>query len=282
MALRLLASAGFNMFVVADDGVLRYYQYEGHGEPNPVPGNYNWADVSGVPIGHGWEDVTWILPYFGSTEIVILAVRDNGDVHWYGWNPDPIVSDWSGTNGWSANSGNIVGHGFDGLEHVVSWGTTFDGGSGLLCVDPDGAMRWYYYEGHGEWDPTGAQGWRPNSGNVIGHKWTGLQRLVGSTDTLFGVTPDGNLHWYRYTGSGVADPTGTQGWDTNSGNSIGNGWNSLTGLTSYTFDQEHHYLFGIEPSGQLRWYEYHGLGEDDPAASIGWHPNSGNVISAGW
>ena len=78
MALRLVASAGFNMFAVDDDGVLRYYQYEGHGEPNPAPGNCNWADVSGVPIGHGWEDVTWILPYFGSTEIVILAVRDNG------------------------------------------------------------------------------------------------------------------------------------------------------------------------------------------------------------
>ena len=32
----------------------------------------------------------------------------------------------------------------------------------------------------------------------------------------------------------------------------------------------------------LRWYSYHGNGEQNPAGDLNWHPNSGSVIAGGW
>jgi hypothetical protein len=41
----------------------------------------------------------------------------------------------------------------------------------IYSVDDDGALTWRRYDGEGEQDPTGSQGWAPNSGNQIGRGW---------------------------------------------------------------------------------------------------------------
>ena len=41
-------------------------------------------------------------------------------------------------------------------------------------------------------------------------------------------------------------------------------------------------LYGVEANGDLRWYRYDGVGQSTPEGSIGWAPNSRNVIGNGW
>lgn len=95
---------------------------------------------------------------------------------------------------------------------------------------------------------------------------------------LYGVEPNGDLRWYRYGGTGEPTPDGRIGWASNSGNTIGNGWQAFKFLCGGGDGT----LFGVERNGDLRWYKYFGSGESDPAGSTGWHPNSGAQIGRGW
>jgi len=44
---------------------------------------------------------------------------------------------------------------------------------------------------------------------------------------VLAIKPDGGLLLYRYTGGGTADRTGPTGWEPNSSNPIGRGWQKL-------------------------------------------------------
>ena len=48
-----------------------------------------------------------------------------------------------------------------------------------------------------------------------------------SSGVVLAIRPDGDLLWYRYTGDGTADQTGAMGWDANSSNPIGRGWQNF-------------------------------------------------------
>jgi hypothetical protein len=181
----------------------------------------------------------------------------------------------------------------------------FYGGNGTVPVDSglprvgvihgvkeNGDLLWYRYNGRGVHDPSGSQshGWNPNSGNSIGNGWQDFRQLLGCGDgVILGVNQNGDLLWYKYDGNGEHDPSGTRGWHPNSGNPIGNNWQSFrqifvkprAGFSSATNPRRLE-IFGVLPSGDLRWYSYNGEGERDPSGSRGWHHNSGNVIGNGW
>ena len=93
---------------------------------------------------------------------------------------------------------------------------------------------------------------------------------------IYGVLPNGDMVWYSYTGQGESDPTGNNGWVSNSGNRIGNGWQTMRLFCSGNV------IFGVSPNGELRWYSYQGDGTEDVTGATGWDPNSGNVIATNW
>ena len=161
----------------------------------------------------------------------------------------------------------------------------------LYGVEPNGDLRWYRYDGSGQFSPDGSVGWAPNSRNVIGNGWNSFKFLCGGGNgVLFGVEPDGDLRWYRYTaGDGVEDRAGSRGWDANSRNIIGNGWAGFVSLVctpkygpTYRPTQPASTLYAVEPGGVLRWYRYVGDGTADRSGNTGWARNSGNVIGNGW
>jgi len=159
----------------------------------------------------------------------------------------------------------------------------------LYGVEPNGDLRWYRYDGVGQFSPDGSVGWARNSRNVIGNGWNSFKFLCGGGDgVLFGVEPNGDLRWYQYTaGDGVEDRAGSRGWSTNSRNIIGNGWAGFVSLvcTPKAGPTSHNpasTLYGVEPNGDLRWYRYVGDGTEDRSGSTGWAPNSSNVIGNGW
>jgi len=156
---------------------------------------------------------------------------------------------------------------------------TFAVGGAIYTVAPDGALRWYQYNGTGVQDPTGGTGWAPNSGNQIGQGWSaGFRTFFGTQGVIYAVGDNGSLRWYRYDGKGEQNPSGNTGWAPNSGNRIGRGWSA--GFR--TFVGTGRVIFAVADDGALRWYQYDGTGVQDPTGGTGWAPNSGNQIGRGW
>jgi hypothetical protein len=126
------------------------------------------------------------------------------------------------------------------MRHIFYTGNgTAPAGVGLLhvgrffVIDQDGALRYFRYEGSGEQDPTGTNGFVENNpGNVIGNGFHTFRHLFVSpregqtmATTIFAVAENGDLSFFRYSGHGEQDPTGVKGFEgPNQGNQIGNGF----------------------------------------------------------
>lgn len=87
--------------------------------------------------------------------------------------------------------------------------------------------------------------------------------LSGGGGILYLVTADGDLRWFKDD-----HRNGTQGWHSNTGNAIGNGWQltpDATGVDGM--------IYATDEVGQLHWYlDHHRDGTQ------GWAPGTGNVI----
>lgn len=166
-------------------------------------------------------------------------------------------------------------------------GATINGAAPVLyqwfyAITPSGKLTYHAFSDDG--DPTKGK-WDKGSGNPIGTGWGSVLHAVGSNDIVYAVSADGYLRWYKYIGSGAADPSGSsKSWLRNSGNRIGVGWGGVKRVLASqpAADGSPSCLYTIEQNGDLRWFSYAGAGEDDPTASRGWRPNTGNVIGNGW
>ena len=154
---------------VDPEGYLRWYCYQGNGEPD-VTGSRGWHANSGNRIGRGWnfKDM-FVFPAEGHNNVVqLFAVAENGDLHCYGYKGDGQLDPTGGT-GWLPNSGNPIGNGWQGLKRLFG-GVTDEGGFGhvLMVVNGGNDLLWYKYAGNGESDVSGPA---PQSGNRIGANW---------------------------------------------------------------------------------------------------------------
>jgi hypothetical protein len=226
--------------------------------------------------GNGTTPVDSGLPLVG----VMYGVAQNGDLLWYQYQGNG-ESDRSGSTGWHTNSGNPIGNGWQNFRNILGCG---DGV--ILAIQQNGDLLWYKYQGNGESDRSGSTGWHPNSGNPIGNGWQDFRQVFvtpreGMTTSarleIYGVAQDGDLLWYSYHGNGENDRSGNTGWDANSGNPIGNGWQSFRQIFGCG-----DVIFGVQENGDLLWYSYTGNGESNRSGSTGWSPNSGNPIGNGW
>jgi Tachylectin len=268
------------IYVIKSNGDLHWYRYMGDGV-NDVSGATGWHANSGNRIGNGWQNIVEVMGYGDG---VILAVHENGDLLWYKYE-GVGVDDVSGRIGWHANSGNAIGNGWSGFQRVLATPGGPDAQGNVFVVKQNGDLTWYSYSGIGEADRSGASGWHPNSGNPVGNGWSGLRDIVGcDRGRIFAVAENGNLLWYQYSGSGIADVSGATGWVSNSGNPIGNGWSMRTLLAGPRRDNSGFdaALYAVGDDGNMRWYAYGGNGESNVSGNTGWHPNSGNFIGRGW
>jgi hypothetical protein len=262
---------GNTFYAIDGNQVLRWYQYLGKGEDNPAPGNTKWHANSGNPIGNGWGVFKWLQLGTGGT---LLAIRNDGNLYRYRYNGHG-ESDVSGQLGWEPGSSTVIGNGWQNFSHVLMYYNS-GGDFQLIAVETSGDMRSYAYH-H-------TDGWLPGTGQVIGAGWTGFKHLIGTTSVIFGVKPSGDLAWYKF----VPVAPGTPGpWvlEPNSGNVIGNGWQTFTHLVVGGYDNPpatSPTLCGVDARGNMRWYHYHGAGESDPSGALGWSLNSGNIITSSW
>jgi Tachylectin len=218
-----------------------------------------------------------------------LAVNENGDLLYFRYDGDG-EQDPTGTRGFTGpgnNSGNQIGRGFQDFIHLLGCG---DGV--ILGVKSNGDLTYFQYSGNGEEDPTGTLGFEgPNQGNVIGNGFHTMRHMFvsprsGITShpavTIFCVAENGDLLFFRYTGNGEEDPSGTLGFEgANQGNQIGNGFvnfRHIVGIGDRKF-------LAIPENGDLLYFHYTGMGEQDPSGTngfVGEGNNSGNQIGNGF
>jgi hypothetical protein len=270
------------IYGVKQNGDLVWYKYQGHGESDRSGGQH-WNPNSGNSIGNGWGNFRRIL---GCGDGVILAVKENGDLLWYKYNGNG-ESDRSGRSGWHPNSGHVIGNGWQNFRDVFvspNEGRAQSSRLTVYAVAQNGDLLWYSYNGNGESDPSGRLSWHPNSGNTIGSGWQNFRLVFTSGGVIFGVRNDGNLLWYSYHGNGQSDRSGTVGWDANSGNQVGNGWQDFRAVFGGVSDSGGlgYVIYAVARNGDLIWYRYNGNGEADPSGHLRWDRNSGNPIGNGW
>ena len=175
------------------------------------------------------------------------------------------------------------GNGSDGVGGLTHRGVFYG-------VATDGRLTWNAYNGFGAQpdDPAVGPGpqWNANTGNPIGNGFGPMLHMVGcGNGAIMAVHPDGTLRWYQYSGHGEPDSSGGLGWEPNSGNTIGNGWQSmlhLFAIPSSGASGSVIQLLAVNDAGDLLWYGYRGNGEHDPSGAQGWVANSGNQIGNGW
>ena len=197
--------------------------------------------------------------------------------------PDP-----TGANGFAEsgnNSSNPIGNGFGSMLHMVG------GGDGIiLAIPPSGDLTFFRYTGNGEKDESGTLGFEgPHQATVIGngfhtfpHVFVSPREGRATRTTLFVVNEAGDLLWFRYSGDGEHDPSGTLGFEgPNQGNQIGRGFTNfrhIVGVGGGAF-------LAVPENGDLLWFQYTGKGEQDPTGASGFTEpgnNSGNQIGRGF
>jgi hypothetical protein len=275
-------------FGVQRNGDLTFFEYHGNGEEDPTGTLGFEGPHQGTVIGNGFRHFLHML---GGGDGIILGVRDNGDLmFWrYTGNGEP---DHSGAKGFDGpNQGTTIGNGFHTFPHVVvapREGRTTHPHTDLFIVNRRGDLIFFRYTGDGEHDPTGTRGFEgPNQGTQIGNGFTDFRLMTGfGGGAILGVRNNGDLMWYRYTGAGEEDPSGTLGFaENNSGNQIGNGFGHFRHLFGGLTDRggRGRLLFGVRDDGDLLFWRYSGDGEHDPTGTRGFDgPHEGTQIGNGF
>jgi hypothetical protein len=279
--------SGDVILTVEQNGDLRWFMHIGNGKED-VSGSTGWHPNSGNTIGNGFSTYQHIVGV--GRDGIFLVVEENGDLRYFRYQ-GMGEHDPSGSSGFLPNTGNTIGNGWNGLNHITAYPffppEEFDFNQ-IFAAQKDGNLRWFGYSGNGEHDPSGSSGSHPKSQTFIGNGWNNQQFLVASGPVHFTVPrsgPDkGNLLFFRYIGKGEGNVSGSIGWAQNSGNRIGNGWGDLRYLFSGGHPGGHGgtRLFGIRQNGDLIWFNYSGRGEDNVSGNTGFLPNSGNRIGNGW
>jgi hypothetical protein len=272
-------------FAIDEEGFLRFFQYTGRGEQDPT-GALNFLPNSGNIIGNGFGDVLHIL---GGGDGIILAVPPNGALRFFQYTGNG-EQDPTGALGFTANTGNQIGNGFQDMRHLFvspREGHTTSPKTTIFAVKQNGDLHFFQYTGNGEQDPTGTLGFEgPNQGNQIGRGFLNFRHIVGVGGGAFlAVRQDGALLFFQYTGNGEQDPTGTLGFTANTGNQIGNGFQDMRHLFGGSTDIGGfgRIIYAVRQDGALLFFRYNGNGEQDPTGTLGFEsPNEGNQIGNGF
>jgi hypothetical protein len=100
---------------------------------------------------------------------------------------------------------------------------------------------------------------------------------------LYGITPAGNLLWYRHDGSSKGLSIDVAGsWHGPS--TVGTGWQNF----KQVFVGDGNVIYGISSDGSLKWYRHDGFGNglgltlDGSLAPGAWAPGGGETVGTGW
>ncbi|MEV6205164.1 tachylectin-related carbohydrate-binding protein [Streptomyces sp. NPDC051771] len=192
---------------------------------------------------------------------VIYGITPDGDLQWYrhvGWE--------DGTNRWTTGEG---GEYVSGGWNIYR--TVFCGGGGVIYgITPGGDLQWYRHDG---WTD-GSNRWTAGDGGKnVGGGWSFYSTVLSAgRGVIYGITPDGDLHWYRHDGwtDGSNRWTGGASWK------VGSGWDEYKTVFSGGFGV----IYGITPDGDLWWNRHDGWSGPQEKD---WYVSTGeDAVGRGW
>lgn len=215
------------------------------------------------------------LNFFGDDRSM-YAVGFDGPLLWYRDLLRDGGNGLDGERGWDSNSGNQIGIGWNGFEHL------FAGGDGIIYgILESGELLWYRdLVRDGSNGLRGEQGWAPNSGSRINVNWNGFKHVFSGGDgIIYAVRETGELLWYQdLLRDGSNGENGERGWASGSGSQIGIGWNGF----EHVFSGDNGIIYTIG-NADLRWYQdLVRDGSNGENGESGWADNSGNLIGGAW
>ncbi|WIN00260.1 tachylectin-related carbohydrate-binding protein [Actinoplanes oblitus] len=224
------------------------------------------------PRGSGWNRYGLIATsgMYGSYDNLYIGLASDGVYAYYWsqgenrWRNDgaPV---WTAprTGSW-ANTRLFFGGG-------TNQGNANSGGTYFYTIDTAGTLYRHIYEGlPGE----GGQ-WSRDSGTRIGVGWDFTYVTADTLNVFWGVKPNGDLYWYRYSGPTNGDITGWQG-----GTVVGTGW--LGGTYGYQTVQSAGAggLYMIDRNGDLRWNKELNYWVGEPTWQ--YPTGGGRILGPGW
>ncbi len=207
----------------------------------------------------------------------IYAVSFSGALLWY---QDLLRNGGNGANGergWAPNSGNQIGFGWSGFEHVVA------GGDGIIyAIKETGELIWYKdLLRDGSNGARGESGWAPNNGQQINVGWNGFKHVFsGGGGVIYAIKQTGELLWFQdQARDGSNGANAERGWASNGGSQIGVGWDAF----EQVFCGDNGIIYAIG-NAELRWYQdLLRDGTNGPNGDSGWAAQGGqNAIGNAW
>jgi hypothetical protein len=130
-----------------------------------------------------------------------------------------------------------------------------------------GDMFWYRHTGRSRGTANFANN---GTGLKIGNSWNWYTHVFAANDgVIYGVTPAGDLYWYRHQGRSDGTAVFANG---GSRIKIGSGF----GVFEKLFAADDGVLYGITPTGDLYWYQHQGRSDGTAVFA-----NSGTGIKVG-
>ncbi|MFF0214390.1 tachylectin-related carbohydrate-binding protein [Streptomyces vinaceus] len=140
----------------------------------------------------------------------------------------------------------------------------------IYGITSGGDLQWYRHVG---WED-GTNRWIPGEGGESVSGGWNIYRLVfcGGGGVIYGITPGGDLQWYRHDGwtDGSARWTAGAG-----GNFVGTGWN----IYRTVFSGGGGVIYGITYGGDLQWYRHDGWSDGSNRWTAG---DGGKNVGGGW
>jgi Tachylectin len=192
------------VYGIKSNGDLHWYRHTDWQNGTTGEGQFR----GGNKVGEGWNTFRTV---FATSNGIIYGIKPNGDLHWY------QHTDWqNGTTGEGHfRGGNKVGEGWNIFQ------TVFATSNGIIYgIKPNGDLHWYQ---HTDWQngTTGERHFR--GGNKVGEGWNTFRIVFATSDgIIYGIKPNGDLHWYQHTDwqNGTTGEGHFRG-----GNKVGEGWN---------------------------------------------------------
>lgn len=138
----------------------------------------------------------------------------------------------------------------------------------IYSVMPNGDLKWNQFSGNDNGEGT----WAVPYGKVIGTGWSNLKQVftAGNNNTLFAVTPNGDLKWNQYYG----EYRGKSTWAALHGVVLGTGWGDARQVFADTTGA----FYALMPNGELKWNRNFGFNR----GTAEWEFSHGKVIGTGW
>ena len=258
------------LYAIHDDGRLLFFRDLVRNGTNAADGSAGWDSKSGNQIGQHFEGIRQLI---SGGDGILYAIHNDGRLLFFRDLLRNGTNAADGSAGWDTKSGNQIGQHFEGIRQLIS------GGDGILyAIHNDGRLLFFRdLLRNGTNAADGSAGWDSKSGNQIGQHFEGIRQLISGGDgILYAIHNDGRLLFFRdllRNGTNAAD--GSAGWDTKSGNQIGQHFEGIRQLISGGDG----ILYAIHNDGRLLFFrDLLRNGTNAADGSAGWDTKSGNQI----